>query len=129
VADVRTYDIVTIADPRLGEEEVGQLSTRCQELLVGLGGELQGAENWGKRRLTFELQKHREGTYLVFTVRATPTVLREYERQLRLNESVLRFLTTRVGERRKDAAEATAEPAPPAAAEPVPAGPEASGGA
>ena len=71
----------------------------------------------------FELRKQREGHYLLLQVRATPAVMREYERQLKLNESVLRFLTMRVvegrrklGPRRRGPA-ATPEPVTPAPSE------------
>lgn len=109
---LRVYDVLLIVDPRLTEEEVAQLSGRLQESLVGLGGEVVSVENWGKRRLSFELRKQREGQYLLLLIKATPAVVREYERQLRLNESVLRFMTTRVIERRrKGGSESPAEPA------------------
>jgi small subunit ribosomal protein S6 len=112
VSELRAYDVLLIVDPRLTEEEVAQLGTRLQESMVGLGGEVLSLENWGKRRLSFELRKQREGQYLLFQVKATPPVVREYERQLRLNESVLRFMTTRVLDRqRKAAVETPAETA------------------
>jgi small subunit ribosomal protein S6 len=107
-----------IVDPRLTDEEIAQLGARLQEALVARGGEaLTAPEDWGRRRLVFELRKQREGHYLLLQVRATPAVMREYERQLKLNESVLRFLTTRVVERRRKAA--TGGVAPTAAPGPV----------
>ena len=113
---MRTYDMLLIVDPRLTDEEVAQLSTRLQEGLTALGGEIVSSEDWGRRRLVFELQKQREGHYLLLQVRATPAAVREYERQLKLNESVLRFLTTRVVEGRRkpatDGTPATAAPGP-----------------
>ena len=114
---VRTYDVLLIVDPRLTDEEVAQLGGRLQEALVALGGEaVTSPEDWGRRRLLFELRKQREGHYLLLQMRATPAAMREYERQLKLNESVLRFLTTRVVEgRRKRAPEgapAMAAPGP-----------------
>ena len=110
---MRTYDVLLIVDPRLTDEEVAQLGGRLQEALVTLGGEVVSSDDWGRRRLVFELRKQREGHYLLLQVRATPTVLREYERQLKLNESVLRFLTMRVVEgRRKLAASGAAVAAP-----------------
>ena len=122
MSGLRTYDVLMIVDPRLTEEEVAQLSTRLQEGLVALGGEVGSVENWGKRRLSFELLKQREGQYLLFQIQAEPAVVREYERQLRLNESVLRFMTTRVSERRRrsDLAQAAAVPAGESPAEPTP---------
>jgi small subunit ribosomal protein S6 len=112
VSELRAYDVLLIVDSRLTEEEVAQVGTRLQESMVGLGGEVLSLENWGKRRLSFELRKQREGQYLLLQAKATPPVLREYERQLRLNESVLRFMTTRVLDRhRRAGVEAPAEPA------------------
>ena len=111
---MRTYDVLLIADARQTDEEIAQLGGRLQEALVALGGEVVSLEDWGRRRLVFELRKQREGHYLLLQVRATPASVREYERQLKLNESVLRFLTMRVVEgRRKPAAGGAAAAAPP----------------
>jgi small subunit ribosomal protein S6 len=110
---MRTYDMLLIVDPRLTDEEVAHLSTRLQEALVALGGEVISSEDWGRRRLVFELRKQREGHYLLVQVRANPASVREYERQLKLNESVLRFLTTRVVEGRRKLAPVGAAAATP----------------
>ncbi len=107
---LRLYDLMVIVDPRLTEEEVAQLLGRLQESFVALGGEVVSTENWSKRRLTFEIKKQREGSYLLLQVKAEPSVVREYERQLRLNEPVLRFMTIRVVERRRR--KGAPEPAP-----------------
>jgi small subunit ribosomal protein S6 len=119
---LRTYDVLLIVDPRLTDEEVAQLGGRLQETLVGLGGEVLSSEDWGRRRLVFELRRQREGHYLLLQVRATPAVMREYERQLKLNESVPRFMTTRVVEGRRTlrpsgVAPTAPEPATPATSE------------
>ena len=111
---VRTYDVVLIVNPQLTDEEVAQLGARLQEGLVTLGGEVVATEDWGRRRLVFELRKQREGHYLLLQARATPAAMREYERQLKLNESVLRYLTTRVIEGRRRLAPMSAAPAVPA---------------
>ena len=103
MSSLRAYDVLMIVDPRLTEEEVAQRSTRLQESFTALGGQVGSVENWGKRRLAFDLLKQREGQYLLFQVQAEPSVVREFERQLRLNESVFRFMTTRVPERRRKA--------------------------
>lgn len=130
VRDLRPYDVLIIVDPRPTEEEVAQLTTRFQESCAALGGEVVSTENWGKRRLAFEIRKQREGTYVLLQVKAEASAVREFERQLRLNESVLRFMTTRVEEGRRKArppaaeagsapptAEPTAEPVAPSAGE------------
>ena len=119
VRGLRSYDVLVIVDPRLSEEEVAQLCGRLQESVGGLGGEVASVENWGRRRLSFELRKQREGSYVLLQVKAEPVAVREFERQLKLNESVLRFMTTRVVERRKKPTPAEPVPSPEPTAEEV----------
>ena len=90
------YEILVIIDPRPSEEDVTALLTKLQDTLKSLGGEVTKAESWGKRRLAYDLRKQREGTYAVIECSAEPATIKEFERQLRLNEQVLRFMTTRV---------------------------------
>ena len=81
-----------IVDPRPTDEEVATLLTQLGEQLKSLGADVVKVENWGKRRLAYDIRKQREGTYAVFEVSAEPPAVKEFERQLRLNENVLRFL-------------------------------------
>jgi small subunit ribosomal protein S6 len=90
------YETLLILDPRLNEEEVAALLTKTQETLKTLGGEIGKAESWGKRRLAYDMRKQREGTYVVIESKAEPATIKEFERQLKLNEQVLRYFTTRV---------------------------------
>ena len=90
-----------IVDPRPADEEVAALLTRLSDQIKSLGAEVIKLENWGKRRLAYDIRKQREGTYAVLEVSAEPSTVKEFERQLRLNESVLRFLSTRVPVRKK----------------------------
>ncbi|PYM20389.1 MAG: 30S ribosomal protein S6 [Candidatus Rokuibacteriota bacterium] len=98
---MRPYEILVIADPRPTEEEVAALLTQLGEQVKTLGAEVVKMENWGKRRLAYDIRKQREGTYAVFEVSAEPAMVKEFERQLRLNEQVLRFLSTQVPIRKK----------------------------
>ena len=98
---LRPYEILVILDPRSTDEEVAALLTQLDEQLKTLGGDVVKMENWGKRRLAYDIRKQREGTYAVFEVSAEPATVKEFERQLRLNENVLRFLSTRVPIRKK----------------------------
>ena len=88
-------------DPRPTDEEVAALLTTLEENLKNLGAHVTKVENWGKRRLAYEIRKQREGTYAVLEASAEPATIKEFERQLRLNEHVLRFISTRVPLRRE----------------------------
>jgi small subunit ribosomal protein S6 len=101
VSALRSYEILVIVDPRPTDEEVAALLTQLGEQITSLGAEVVKMENWGKRRLAYDIRKQREGTYAVFEVSAEPAMVKEFERQLRLNENVLRFLSTRVPIRKK----------------------------
>ena len=88
--------MLVIFDPRASDEDVAALLAKLGDTLKGLGAEVGNGESWGKRRLAYDIRKQREGTYAVLQYAAEPATVREFERQLRLNEQVLRFLTTRV---------------------------------
>jgi len=90
-----------IVDPRPTDEEVTALIEQLGEQLKTLGAEVTKVDNWGKRRLAYDIRKQREGTYAIFEVSAEPSVMKEFERQVRLNENVLRFVSTRVPIRKK----------------------------
>ena len=118
VSALRPYEILVIVDPRPTDEEVAALLTQLDGQIKTLGADVAKMENWGKRRLAYDIRKQREGTYAVFEVSAEPAMVKEFERQLRLNENVLRFLSTQVQIRKKKARPGKTEE-PPAAAEPV----------
>ena len=101
MSELRPYEILVIVDPRPTDEEVTALLTQLGEQVKTLGAEVQKVDSWGKRRLAYDIKKQREGTYAVFEVSAEPSMVKEFERQLRLNENVLRFLSTRVPVRKK----------------------------
>ena len=101
MSELRPYEILVIVDPRPTDEEVTALLTQLGEQVKTLGAEVQKVDNWGKRRLAYDIKKQREGTYAVFEVSAEPSMVKEFERQVRLNENVLRFVSTRVPIRKK----------------------------
>jgi len=114
---LRPYEILIIIDSRPTDEEAAALLTQLGEQIKTLGAEVSKVENWGKRRLSYEIRKQREGTYAVLEVSAEPSTIKEFERQLRLNENVLRFLSTQVQVRKKKARPGKTEEQP--ASEPV----------
>ena len=93
---VYPYEILVIFDPRPTDEEVAALLVKLQENLAGQGAAVGKAESWGKRRLAYDIRKQREGTFAVIECSAEPATIKEFERQLGLNEQVLRYLSTRV---------------------------------
>ena len=93
--------------------------TQLGDTVKGLGAEVTKVENWGKRRLAYDMNKQREGTYAVFELSAEPPMVKEFERQLKLNENVLRFLSTQIPIRKKKRASRPQEASPAGGDEPV----------
>jgi small subunit ribosomal protein S6 len=93
--------MLVILNAGLTDEDSAALLTQLGETIKGLGAEVAKVENWGKRRLAYDVNKQREGTYAVLEVSAEPSMVREFERQLKLNENVLRFLSTQIPIRKK----------------------------
>jgi small subunit ribosomal protein S6 len=105
--------MLVIFDPRLTDEDVAALLGRLQDTMKSLGADVAKAESWGKRRLAYDIRKQREGTYAVIECSADPAVIREFERQLGLNEQVLRFLTTRIPPKKRVRSAPKQQAAPP----------------
>ena len=87
---MRRYELMVILDPDLEERTVApSLDTFLNVVRQG-GGTVEKVDVWGRRRLSFEIDKHADGIYAVVDLSAEPAVMKELDRQLNLNESVLR---------------------------------------
>ena len=93
---MRQYEMMVILDPRLDERTVApSLDTFLNVIRQG-GGTVDNIDIWGKRRLAYEINKLGEGIYAVVNVTAEPSVVAELDRQLGLNESVMRTKVLRL---------------------------------
>lgn len=91
----RHYELLLILDPSLDERTVAPSIDTFLNVIRQGGGTVENVDIWGRRRLAYEIQKNAEGIYAVINVRAQATVVDELDRQLNLNESVLRTKITR----------------------------------
>ncbi len=108
------YEVTYILRPNLEEAEVAERSNGIAEQLKGNGGEILSSELVGKKRLAYEINDVREGIYTVMRFRSTTEAAHELERQLGLNEDVMRALLIKL-DKHALAAEKAAPPAPPTA--------------
>jgi small subunit ribosomal protein S6 len=81
---------MVILDPTLDERTVQPTLDNFLNVIRTSGGNVEKVEVWGKRRLSFEIKKHTEGIYAVLDVNSDPDAVKELDRQLGLQESVLR---------------------------------------
>jgi small subunit ribosomal protein S6 len=114
------YEVTYILRPQLEEAEVTERSTAIADVLKNNGGNVSNVELLGKKRLAYEINDLREGIYVVMSFKSDATAAKELERQLRLNEDVMRALVIKL-DKHTLAAAAAAPPAPPASPAPAPA--------
>ncbi len=87
---MRHYELMVILDPELEERTVAPSLDKFLNAVRKGGGTVENVDIWGRRRLAYEIRKKTEGIYAVVDMTAGPDVAKELDRQLNLNESVLR---------------------------------------
>jgi small subunit ribosomal protein S6 len=117
---MRNYESLYIVQPELIGDELNAMIEKFQGVLTEQGAEIHKLDNWGTRKLAYPINKVGRGTYIQTLFSAKPEVIAEYERRMRLDENVLRFLTVKfdgefpavAAEQEEVAVEADAETAP-----------------
>ena len=92
------YESVFIARQDVTPAQVDALTETFEKIITGLGGSVSKKESWGLRTMAYKIKKNRKGHYVLMNIDAPADAIHEMERQMRLNEDVLRTLTTRVDE-------------------------------
>ena len=87
---MRAYELMVILDPSLEERTVGPSLDKYLNVIRKDGGSVESVDVWGRRRMAYEIKKNQEGIYAVITLNAEPDSVKELDRQLTLNESILR---------------------------------------
>ena len=125
----RNYEVLYIVDATLTDEQVEPILARYTQMVTDLGGEIQAAGIWDKRRLAYEIKGRREGIFLQMNFIGEPAIAKELDRTLKITDDVIRHLITRVEPETMDisridhprvaAAPAVEAPAQEAVAEPT----------
>ena len=92
------YEHVFLARQDASAQQVEELTTQITGVIEGLGGKVTKAENWGVRSLTYRMHKNRKAHFMLLNIDGPAAVIAEIERQERINEDVIRYLTVRVDE-------------------------------
>ena len=115
------YEMIYIIDTGLEETARKELIEKVSALITANGGEIEKVdETWGKRRLAYAIDYKTEGWYVLVNFQASPELPRELERNLQINENILRYLVVKLVEKRSAVKPRPVRPAAPA--EEVPAG-------
>lgn len=103
MAEQRSYEIVFIINPDAEDAEVMRLTEAAQKIITDQGGKIVKTEMMGKRRLAYEINHKRDGVYVLLEVEGSGGEIAEFERRMRVNDRVLRYMTVRVDEYRRRA--------------------------
>jgi small subunit ribosomal protein S6 len=95
---MRIYENLFIVKPDAAEEEIDHLIEQMSKNITTTGGTVDKVDKWGKRRLAYRVEKQREGYYVLLTFTADSQAVREFERRMRVQDSVIKFLTVRIDE-------------------------------
>ena len=92
---MRHYEIMFIVNPNAAEEEIDKINTQVEGIVTSGGGTVDKVEKMGKRRLAYEVDRHREGYYVLFVITANGEIVKECERRLRVMDAVIKYITVR----------------------------------
>ncbi len=92
---MRRYDLIFIIQPELSEEEVKAVTDRYNQIITAQKGTIIKTEDWGKRRLAYDINKQSKGNYILVDFYGPGSVIREVERNLKIDDKILKFLTVK----------------------------------
>jgi len=95
---MRNYEIIFIVRPDVTEEDVDKLIAQMEGVVAGTGGQLEKVEKLGRRRLAYRVEKQREGIYVLFRLQGSGDTVKEFERRLKVLDTVIKYLTVRIDE-------------------------------
>ena len=94
----RKYELVYVVSPDASDDQIAALHTQIEEVTTRLGGQLEKTENWGRRKLAYEIGRHKEGTYVLEVINGSGELMKELDRRLKVLDYVIRHLVVRVDE-------------------------------
>ncbi len=95
----RTYELIYILKPEATEQEVADLQAQVEGIVQRLGGSIEKTEPWGRRKLAYEIGKHKEGFYVLHVIQGSGELMKEIDRRLKVTDGLIRHLVVRVDER------------------------------
>jgi small subunit ribosomal protein S6 len=97
----RQYELVYILPPETTEQQVADLHQQLEAVVSRMDGQIEKVENWGRRRLAYEIGPYREGMYILEVINGSGDLMKELDRRLRVMDQVVRHLVVRVDQEKK----------------------------
>jgi small subunit ribosomal protein S6 len=89
---------VYVVSPEASDEQVADLHTQVEAIVQRIGGHIEKTDNWGRRKLAYEIGRHKEGTYVLEVIDGGGELMKEIDRRLKVTDLVIRHLIVRVDE-------------------------------
>ena len=116
---MRTYEVIFIAAPTTTDDDLRKLTTQLETVVADQGGKVTKTDNWGRRKLAYQIGKFDEGIYTLLNIEGSGQEIAEVERRLRVNDQVIRHISVRTDEDLRRAEKMRARRKTPAGALPV----------
>ena len=97
----RQYELVYILPPETTEQQAGELHEQIASIVARMNGQIEKTENWGRRKLAYEIGHFKEGVYVLEVINGTGDLMKELDRRLKVIDEVVRHLIVRVDEEKK----------------------------
>ena len=97
----RQYELVYILPPETTEQQATELHEQLAQVVSRMHGQIEKTENWGRKRLAYEIQRHKEGVYVLEVINGSGELMKELDRRLRVMDIVIRHIVVRVDEEKK----------------------------
>src|SRR5215471_10955752 len=97
----RQYELVYILPPDTTEDKAKELHDQLEAVIVRMHGQIERTENWGRRRMAYEIAHHKEGIYALEVINGSGELMKELDRRLRVMDQVIRHLVARVDHDKK----------------------------
>ena len=94
----RKYELVYVVSPVATDEQVSELHTQVEGVVQRMGGRVEKTENWGRRKLAYEIGHQKEGTYVLEVITGSGDLMKEIDRRLKVSDLIIRHLIVRVDE-------------------------------
>ncbi len=91
---MKTYELLVLINPGLEQEPLNGLYKSIEDAIKKYKGEVENRDEWGKKTLAYEIQKHKEGIYSLFHIKINPESVKSLDNDLKLNESIMRTAFT-----------------------------------
>ena len=94
----RKYELVYVVSPEASDDQVNDLHAQVESIVQRLNGQIEKTENWGRRKLAYEIGRHKDATYVLEVITGGGELMKEIDRRLKVSDLVIRHLVVRVDE-------------------------------